>query len=228
MHSFEKKYDTPKIAVIIPVFNEIDTIQKCLQQPALNGFDQVIIVDGSSNDGTRQKLSEFTHFTQLHCEMSNRAKQMNLGAASSNCDLLLFLHADTRLPTNAADLLRQQLLNGYDCGCFRRTFTPESNLLRLTSNLAYWRSRYLFWCYGDQALYFSKPLFRQLSGYKELSSFEDLDICLRAKRLGKHSIIDTPIQTSARRFADAPLKVLLKDFALTLRFLLGLYKSNQC
>lgn len=148
---------------------------------------------------------------------------MNLAAANSRCDILLFLHADTLLPVDAAQLIREEVRSGAECGCFCRQFVPSSTLLKFTSKLAYWRSRFFFWSYGDQALYFSKSLFQKLSGYIETESFEDLDICQRAKKLSKHSVIDTPIQTSARRFADAPLKVLLKDLALSLSYLLGLY-----
>ena len=223
MTFIEKKYNSPRIAVIIPTFNEASCIEKCLQQPALHDFNQVIVVDACSDDGTHEKLIEFTDFTQLTSNKANRATQMNLGAVASNCDLLLFLHADSLLPVNAAQLLRQQSIDGIECGCFRRQFTPTSMLLKLTSELAHWRSRLFFWSYGDQALFFSKPLFQKLSGYTELSCFEDLDICQRAKRLGKHSVIDTPIQTSARRFADAPLKVLNTDLALSLGYLMGLY-----
>jgi glycosyltransferase involved in cell wall biosynthesis len=223
MASIEKKYNPPKITVIIPIFNEVLCIEKCLLQPALRDFDQVIIVDGCSDDGSREKLQELPSFTLLSSKSANRAIQMNLGAAASDSDLLLFLHADTQLPINAAHLLRRKFLAGIDCGCFRRKFTHTSTLLRFTSYLAYWRSRLSFWSYGDQALFFSRSLFDSLTGYKELSSFEDLDICQRAKRIGKYSVIDTPIQTSARRFANAPLKVLLKDLALSLGFLLGLY-----
>jgi len=226
MPSIEKKYKAPRIAVIIPTFNESDNIDKCLLQPALQNFDQVIVVDGSSTDDTRKKLRAFPKLTLLNCEVTNRAVQMNLGADASTCDLLLFLHADTLLPTNAAQLLREQFHNETKCGSFRRQFTPASVLLDFTSELAYWRSRLFFWSYGDQALFFSKELFQELSGYSNLSSFEDLDICLRAKRVSEHCVIDTPIQTSARRFANAPLKVLLKDFALSLRYLTGWYRSR--
>jgi hypothetical protein len=151
---------------------------------------------------------------------------MNLGADASTCDLLLFLHADTLLPANAAQLLSNQFQNGMRCGSFRRKFIPANTLLDFTSEVAYWRSKIFFWSYGDQALFFSKELFQELSGYSNLSSFEDLDICLRAKRVSKHCVIDTPIKTSARRFACAPLKVLLKDFALSLRYLMGWYRPR--
>lgn len=226
MPSIEKKYDMPSIAVIIPTFNESDFIDKCLLQPALQDFNQVIVVDGGSTDDTREKLRALPKLTLLNCEVTNRAAQMNLGADANTCDLLLFLHADTLLPANTAQLLRKQFHNGKKCGCFNRQFTPASVLLDFTSEMAYWRSRLFFWSYGDQALFFSKELFQQLSGYRNLCSFEDLDICLRAKRVSKHCVIDTPIQTSARRFADAPLKVLFKDFALSLRYLTGWYRPR--
>ena len=66
MPPIEKKYMMVKIAVIIPTFNEVDCIQKCLRQPALKGFDQVIIADCGSIDGSCEKLAKFTHFIQLN------------------------------------------------------------------------------------------------------------------------------------------------------------------
>ncbi|PQJ30142.1 glycosyltransferase [Rubritalea profundi] len=154
MPSIEKKYDMPSIAVIIPTFNESDFIDKCLLQPALQDFNQVIVVDGGSTDDTREKLRALPKLTLLNCEVTNRAAQMNLGADANTCDLLLFLHADTLLPANTAQLLRKQFHNGKKCGCFNRQFTPASVLLDFTSEMAYWRSDFSFGAMVTK-LYFS-------------------------------------------------------------------------
>lgn len=221
------KYDMPRVSVILPCKNEERSIQSTLQQHALESAHEVIVVDGASSDLTLNIVDALAEQpTVIRSQLSNRAAQMNQGAARATGDILLFLHADTLLPANAIQEIQKLHTTGIQLGCFRRTFTPRTALLDCTSELAYWRSRLLFWSYGDQAIFIAQTTFQQLGGYREISCMEDLDLSLRAKKIAHFGLVNTPITTSARRFADAPLKRLLKDLALSLGYIFGFYRPQ--
>lgn len=221
------KSHRPTVSVIIPCQNEDKSIQYTLEQTALAEACEIIVVDGGSTDDTLEILKRLPiQHTLLTSELANRAAQMNLGAQQARGEILLFLHADTVLPEFAIREIQTQHLAGKSLGCFRRTFTPRSRLLDFTSALAFWRSKLLFWSFGDQAIFIDSSKFKALGGYREMPRIEDLDLSLRAKRICDFSVIDSPIQTSARRFADAPVKRLLKDLALSLGYITGLYRPK--
>ncbi len=92
------------ISIIIPVLNESKQIHACLEalQTLRSKGYEIIIVDGGSDDNTldiAQPLADQT----INSE-TGRARQMNAGADIANGDVLLFLHADTRLPENFIEL----------------------------------------------------------------------------------------------------------------------------
>ena len=226
--SFEQnKSHSPTVSIIIPCYNEAGSILKTLEQKALEATHEVIVIDGGSSDNTLEILEKLTsRHTLITSQQANRSAQMNLAAQQANGDILLFLHADTLLPERAIREIQTKYLAGKSLGCFRRVFTPRTSLLDFTSALAFWRSKLLFWSFGDQAIFIEASKFNELGGFKEMSQIEDLDLCLRAKKICRFAVIDSPIQTSARRFANAPLTRLLKDLALTLGYISGLYRPK--
>ena len=95
------------ISIIIPVLNEAEQIGSTLRQ--LGGADvtEIIVVDGGSSDATVQ-IAESLGAHVLRGRAS-RGEQQNLGAASAVGEILLFLHADTRLPEDCAEQVRSTL-----------------------------------------------------------------------------------------------------------------------
>jgi glycosyltransferase involved in cell wall biosynthesis len=109
-----------KISVIIPVLNEEQNLKELLplfQKEILEGFLEVIVVDGGSTDGTK-KVVEKSGFRFLECGIQSRAVQMNLGAKEAIGDVFYFVHADVRiLPTFYEDI-KSSLIQWFSCRLF--------------------------------------------------------------------------------------------------------------
>ncbi|MGB0775155.1 MAG: glycosyltransferase [Akkermansiaceae bacterium] len=208
------------VSVIIPVYNDHLALDNCLASIPSRADIEVIVADASEDSQTLD-LAKKRDAVYISCS-KGRARQMNAAAGIAKGTTLLFLHADAHLPAAAYLSLIDSIKNGVRLGCFRREFITENRLLTLTSSLAGWRAKKLFWVYGDQGIFISRTLFNQLGGYQLMEAFEDLDLAVRAKQLSDWEILDGPLRTSARRFGTSPLLRVLKDAALTTRWLLGL------
>ena len=99
-----------KTSIVVPVYNEADIVADLLDHLRGLGAWETIVVDGGSTDGTWEKLDEREPGSvALHQSGKGRALQMNSGALRATGDVLLFLHADTRLPDGALALISEAL-----------------------------------------------------------------------------------------------------------------------
>lgn len=213
----------PDISIIIPVLNESANLQQCLTSIPHDPRVEVIISDGGSTDESTEIANRYG--AKVIHSQRGRASQMNAGARNASGDVLLFLHADTRLPSVAAKSIRTAVESGFAMGCFERAFDSDHSLLRHTSRWAGWRAKHFFLVYGDQAIFIQRHLFESLKGYRELDRFEDVDLALRAKKRGCWTVLPGPIITDARRFDKSPVRRVMMDAWLTLAWLLGIIRE---
>jgi rSAM/selenodomain-associated transferase 2 len=211
------------ISVIVPVLNEAAQLPASLASVgSLAGSLQLIVVDGGSTDDSLAVARRCGAET-LISPIRQRAAQMNLGAYSAKGDLLLFLHADTRLPENWRNVLVAEMQRNVPCvgGAFRRRFDSPSFFLRATCRLSDWRGSLLNWFLGDQAIFVRRDVFRTLGGFARLEKCEDLDFSIRLARVGKSRLLPTTVLSSARRFEKrGPVRQTLRDFATAITFLI--------
>ncbi len=212
---------SPEISVIIPVANEAEELPQCLAR-VTGQPNEIIVVDAASDDGTRA-VAEGLRCRFLSLPQRHRAPQMNLGAAQARGRILLFLHADTLLPssalTNIIEAIDRRDAVG---GAFSRRYRSRSLILAVTARLAALRNRLFGWHLGDQALFVRRDIFAKLRGYRDLTIFEDLDFSRRLRRVGRIVTLTPPVFSSARRFAaQGPLRTTWNDLLLTRRYLSG-------
>lgn len=218
------------IAVIIPVLNEARGIGQTLSHTAKLGFDDLIIVDGGSSDQTCAVVeSRAGHLSNRPSPASppirllkapaGRARQLNAGAGASQCEVLLFLHADTQLPSNARQAIATAL-SDKACvgGRFDVRFDSPRPIARLVGRMMNLRSRWSGIATGDQALFVRREVFERIGRFAEIPLMEDIEFSRRLKRAGRLAPLHHQVVTAFRRWErNGPVRTILLMW--TLRFL---------
>ena len=191
----------PTVTVIVPVLNEVAHIAATLQ--ALAGWraqgTEVIVVDGGSTDGTREACAGLAD-TVLRSPRG-RARQMMLGTAHAHGAVLLFLHADTRLPPGALAAIGAALASGrHAWGRFDVAINGTSPLLPLVARLMNLRSRLTGIATGDQAMFVTRAAFDAVGGFPDQLLMEDVELSRRLRRVGPPACLRLRVLTSGRRW----------------------------
>lgn len=213
----------PTISVIIPTFNEVQAIGATLAQFAsLAGCWEVIVADSSSTDGTRE-IVQALGCARLVDGPPGRGAAMNAGAACTMGQILLFLHADTHLPSNAYALIVDHLSNqAVNATAFRLRVDRDERRYRLLTPVSRLRFSIQRTFFGDQAIAVRRADFERVGGYQEPYLMEDVDLSRRLRRLGELRLLPAEVVTSARRFEQCGiLRSLALMTALQLLYDLG-------
>ncbi len=187
------------LSIVIPTLNEADGLGGVLERLHKAAAAQIIVADGGSTDQTREIAAQAG---ALVMEVpGGRACQQNAGAAAAGGRLLLFLHADTLLPENYADLIRETLDNpSIVAGAFRFQTDAPGMAMRFIEWTANLRSVLMQAPYGDQGLFMEKRVFQEMGGFAPLPVMEDFDLVRRLRRRGAVTTLRAGAVTSARRW----------------------------
>jgi rSAM/selenodomain-associated transferase 2 len=210
------------LSIIIPVLNEAETLPALLAdlQPLRKRGVEIIVVDGGSSDATAGLARDGAD--RVLESAAGRARQMNAGAAVANGTVLLFLHADTRLPGGVDARIDVALAQDHVWGRFDVRLSGGQLLLRIIERLMNWRSCLTGMATGDQAIFVMRNVFEQLDGYADIPLMEDLDLSRRLKKIARPACIDTPVITSSRRWEqNGILRTVLLMWSLRLAWFLG-------
>lgn len=209
------------LSIIIPVLNEAKIINNLLNHLAenLSGENEIeiIVVDGGSNDGTKERILEFKKLVStqasaikqvrreevfrltLSTSEKGRAKQMNTGAKLASEEILYFLHADSFPPENFDRYIISEVEKGNPAGCFRMKFDNKHWWLQLAG----WLTKFKWQgCRGgDQSQFITKELFEEIGGFDEnFIIYEDNVLISELYKRKKFVIIPHSLTTSARRY----------------------------
>jgi len=210
------------ISIIIPTLNETACLAHTLSAVGDRPGVEIIVVDGGSTDDTRRLAASEEAVVLLAAPP--KARQMNAGAAVAQGDILLFLHADTRLPNAFEKTVRICLREPHVAlGAFRLQIDHASGWLQVIESAANWRSQFLKMPYGDQALFLTKSVFQDLGGYSDMPIMEDFDLVRRCQKYGRIAIAPDAVITSARRWQHLGItRTWLINQAIVFGYMVGI------
>lgn len=210
-----------RISIVVPVLNEAPRLAEHLehlQEMRAQGHE-LIVVDGGSEDASLSVARPLVD--RLLITGPGRAQQMNEGADRASGEILLFLHADTRLPDGAADLIQQAMAAAPWAWFDVRLDNPAwpYRVIAAGMNL---RARLTRVCTGDQALLVRHDLFGAIRGFPAIPLMEDVAISKRLRARARPRVIAAPVLTSSRRWErQGVFSTVLFMWKLRLLYFLG-------
>ncbi len=132
---------------------------------------------------------------------SGRGVQLNSGAKQASGDVLLFLHADTQLPTGAFSLIVDSLASGVSVGAFSLAFDGAGFFYRFIAWAANLRARLTRIPFGDQAIFIRKEYFESMGGFPDFSIMEDVAFMKHVRSLKLPiALLKARVLSSPRRY----------------------------
>ena len=214
------------LSVIIPVLRESDQLSDLLKTLAAGACGvphEVIVVDGDPLGGTIRDIADPRVITLI--ARKGRAGQMNAGALRASGDVLLFLHADTRLPCGAFGKMMKALDDGGVIGgAFDLGIDDERRIFKIIGRAASWKHRLTRVPYGDQAIFMRRSYFTALGGYPVIPIMEDVELMKRVKRKGgRIAILPDAVTTSSRKWkTDGIAYTIIRNWFIQTLYLMGI------
>ncbi len=213
------------MSVIIPVLHEsflINEAIRAIKSQKAKRMPEILVVDGDSEGNTVTAIVEpdVVKITGPR----GRARQMNEGARHARGDILLFLHADTRLPENGIErILSVMEGDGVIAGAFDLGIGSKQFSLRLIAFVASIRSRLTGIPFGDQGMFIRRDLFLSMGGFRDIPLMEDIDIMRRIKeRAGRIVILPEQAVSSARRWErEGVFRCTIRNWFIQVLYYLG-------
>jgi len=211
-----------RLSIVVPSRGEGAGLARCLAALVrMEAADEIVVAAHGEPVRLARRARRCARLVWVDCPQPGRGLQMNAGACSAHGELLLFLHADTRLPRGAAGMVRAALADPRVAGgAFRLCFDARHPVLDLLARCSAvdWPGSFL----GDQGLFCRRAQFGRTGGFWARPLFEDVDLARRLAREGRLVRLHAEVRTSARRFTAAgPWRQLARNAALYAGYRLG-------
>ncbi|MDQ3609269.1 MAG: TIGR04283 family arsenosugar biosynthesis glycosyltransferase [Actinomycetota bacterium] len=192
----------PLISILVPTLHEEQALPETLDHLAgLHGRFEVVVCDGGSRDATVRVAREHAVGARVLQAGGGRAAQGNAAAGAASGDVLLFLHADSRLPVDAYASLAQAWREGAAGGNFALRFDGGDAFATLMGRVYAFQRRRGFY-YGDSSVWLRREAWTALGGFRELPIMDDYDLVRRLERHGPTRCLPGPATTSDRRWRE--------------------------
>ena len=187
-----------RLSVIVPAYNEESILGDTLAHTReVVSPHELFVVNSNSTDRTVDIAAQYA---QVFTLSMTRGAALNHAAGVATGDVLLFLHADTLLPTNAAVQIETALHPPTTVGgAFRLRLDDPSRAAQVVSCSVNLRSMLLNTFFGDQAMFVRREVFLKAGGYRDWNVMEDLEILARLRPYGQLTLLKAEVRTSARR-----------------------------
>lgn len=211
----------PGLGVVIPTLDEASHLPALLAD--LETLEALVVVaDGGSGDGTRDIARDAGALVVQ--APRGRARQLRAGAAATDTPWILFVHADSRFPSGAAEALRSfvRTADEREFAHFRFALDGDRPVHRFLELGQRVRERVLGLAYGDQGLVVSRALYDRVGGFPDWPILEDVGILQRLARVGTRRALPADLVTSARRYeTEGAVRGWLRNSAIIALYGLG-------
>lgn len=188
------------LSVVIPALDEAGGIADAVGSAWAEGVE-VLVVDGGSRDGSAERAR--VAGAKVLASAPGRARQLGVGAEAARGDVVLLLHADSRLPPGWDAAVRGALADPRVVGgAFRLRFDAPGLGLRIVEWGARLRAALFHLPYGDQALFVRRAVLEAIGGVPQVPIMEDLDLVRAMRRRGRLALLALPVATSPRRYRE--------------------------
>jgi rSAM/selenodomain-associated transferase 2 len=214
-----------RIAVVIPALQEAGRIEAAIRSASAPGVE-VVVADGGSRDGTPARAEAAG--ARVVFSDPGRARQLEAGARAAHADILLFLHADTRLPDGYADQIRDVLQDpDVAGGAFAFRFDERSPALRVVEWGVRVRTALAALPYGDQGIFVRRQVLDAIGGVPQVPIMEDLDLVRAVRRHGRLARLPAAAVTSARRYRQGGVaRTVWRNTVAVAAFVLGIDRDR--
>ena len=213
----------PAVSLVVPALDEAGAIPRSLGpiQPLRGKGIEVVVADGGSRDGTRRVVRPLCD--RLIRAPRGRARQMNAGAGAASGRVLLFLHADTRLPPGWDRVVRDVIgVQGREWGRFDVRLDGRHPMLRVVERAMNLRSRLSGIATGDQAIFVTRDAFRAVGGFPDVELMEDVALSRALRMRSRPACLRERVVTSSRRWERAGIaRTIVLMWRLRLEYALG-------
>jgi rSAM/selenodomain-associated transferase 2 len=187
------------VSVVIPILADRNTARQLIARIPADLRAEIIIAEAGSEPGLEMLSHGRPDVTVLHTQQG-RGRQMNAGAGLARGEWLLFLHADSQLPSDWLDLFQSHYVRDAVGGWFQFALDDPAWQARTLERAVAWRVRFLRLPYGDQGLFVRRSTFAALGGYRDIELMEDVDFVRRLVAAGQVVEMPSAIVTSSRRW----------------------------
>jgi glycosyltransferase involved in cell wall biosynthesis len=188
-----------RVSAVVPTLNEVGGIPATLESLRRSGIDEIIVVDGGSEDETLAKVEPLAD--RVLIERGGLFRQLNEGASEATGDVLLFHYADVLFPVDGREAIMAALTDhAVSGGAFRLSFGSTRWRYRVTATFANWRNRVGLGPFGDQSIFARTETFGAVGGFSPGAFFADLALVNALRRKGRFHVLGSVVEASTRRW----------------------------
>jgi len=188
------------ISVIVPIQNESPEVASFLSRYCGSPEAELLVADTGAPEETGKALR--ANGARVLSLPGIRGAALARAAGQARGEILFFLHADSRPPENALDLIARTVADGADAGAFSLAYEPAGLPMRWIAWWANRRSRLAKLPFGDQGIFCRREIYEKVGGFRDLPICDDLDLVVRLRRAGRFVVRPEKTITSPRRYVE--------------------------
>jgi rSAM/selenodomain-associated transferase 2 len=195
-------YPEPRsVAAVIPTLNEAAAVERAIASVrGQTAISEIVVADGGSTDRTAELARQAG--ARVVSARQGRGHQIRAGIAHTRADVILVLHADSRLRSGAVRRMLTSLAVYHRSpgGAFAMRFTGHERSARGIAWLNHLRVRLTGISFGDQGQFFRRRALDAMGGFPPCMLMEDVELALRMKQIGRPLYLPDGIRVSDRRW----------------------------